>query len=122
MKWLVVLLCLAVFGLVAFGPLVGRPAPERDLLYGSLVPILPMRFVHDDHFDVGCVTCHHEFVDGTAGPNCMTCHVTDPKVAPLLEVQFHALCRDCHVVERAAGKPSGPTRSCIGCHESEGDF
>lgn len=81
-----------------------------------------MTFVHDDHLGVSCATCHHEFVDGTTGSSCLNCHVQDPEVAPLLEQQFHTLCRSCHVEKEAAGEASGPTRRCIACHLPDDQF
>ncbi|WP_233712977.1 cytochrome c3 family protein [Amaricoccus solimangrovi] len=109
--------------LVVFGP----PPPilriQRVTIAGAGRPILPMRFAHDDdHRGIPCATCHHEFVDRRTGSTCMHCHVTDPKVSPLLERQFHDLCRSCHIKEQAEGKPAGPTRSCVACHQTDEEF
>ncbi|WP_216031416.1 cytochrome c3 family protein [Paracoccus marinaquae] len=97
-------------------------AGRREPRFGGTIPVLPMTFSHGDHFGQTCASCHHEFTDGTAGPPCMTCHVTDRSVAPLLEDQFHGLCRSCHVTEHAASRPSGPTRNCTACHLPDHDF
>lgn len=121
-KWLLATLFLLGSVLVALGPPPPFPTAHRDAYSGEGRPILPMRFVHDDHRGVPCATCHHEFVDRTTGSSCINCHVTDPQVSALLETQFHDLCRTCHAAERAAGKPAGPTRSCIACHRADDRF
>lgn len=122
MKRLLTALFVIGLALAAFGPPGPGPVARRAVLFGGDRPILPMTFVHNDHGSVPCASCHHEFVDGTVGASCINCHLTDPKVAPLLEAQFHALCRSCHVEENAAGKASGPTRSCIACHLPDDRF
>ncbi len=122
MKWLLAVLFLGAAWLVVAGPPLVSPQPERAPRFGGGVAVLPMTFTHQSHFGQPCATCHHEFADHTVGPNCMTCHVTDAKVAPLLEQQFHDLCRSCHLDEHMAGGPSGPTRRCIACHLDDHEF
>lgn len=102
--------------LVGAGSLVAVDRPERDTYYGSPEPILPMTFAHSDHVGVNCLNCHHNFRDETGRESCMYCHVTRPKVAPLMEAQFHDLCRSCHVERQLEGEPAGPTRRCLACH------
>ena len=122
MKPLLAAAFLALLGLVAFGmPGIG-PDLHRLLLPGTEQAVLPMRFAHNDHFGVACTACHHEFVDGTTGPTCIACHLTDPGVQPLFQQQFHQLCRSCHVERQAAGAPAGPTRRCIACHQPDPAF
>lgn len=78
---------------------------------------LPLRFAHADHSAENCLTCHHNFADGSGrGPPCIDCHKTDPEIAAAIETDFHALCRNCHMTRHAAGKPAGPTRACSACH------
>ncbi len=78
---------------------------------------LPLTFAHADHSDENCLECHHNFADATGrGPPCIDCHKSDASVAASIEVQFHQLCRNCHVTRRAAAEPAGPTRVCRGCH------
>jgi len=102
--------------------LVLRPAdPEirKDRYFGSPEPILPMSFAHADHRTVNCVECHHNFVDHTGHERCMKCHVTRKQLFPILEAQFHNLCRSCHARLAAQGKPGGPVRQCLACHHLE---
>ena len=101
---------------VAFGSPIAPEMPVRAHYYEAPSPILPMSFAHIDHVSVNCVDCHHNYVDDTGGGLCMTCHVTDQAVWPLLEQQFHALCRDCHAEKAAAGDLGGPPRACMACH------
>lgn len=92
--------------------LAGR-APRSD------ATLLPLTFAHADHQAVNCVDCHHEFVDATPRGPCLECHAADPAVAHLVEVQFHDLCRGCHVERLAAGLAAGPTRACGACHTAD---
>ena len=99
-----------------FGAPFGDGKPTLDYHYGSPVRILPMTFAHMDHVTVSCVECHHNYVDDTGNGPCMHCHVTDVTVAPLLEDQFHTLCRGCHEDHAGAGEAGGPPRQCAACH------
>ena len=82
-------------------------------------PMLPLTFAHLDHRSVNCVDCHHNFIDDTGQGLCFDCHKTDPNVNALMEEQFHALCRDCHVEKQRLGEDAGPTRQCIDCHTAD---
>lgn len=109
-------LSLLLLWILFYGSPLAVPKPEAAHYYGSLSPILPMTFAHEDHITVGCIDCHHNYVDDTGGETCMTCHVTNLDVGPLLEEQFHALCRGCHEDLAAGGDAGGPPRQCIACH------
>ncbi|PZQ51202.1 MAG: class III cytochrome C family protein [Rhodovulum sulfidophilum] len=122
MKGLLAFLLLAGVTLAVFGSPLADPRARRTPLVPGGPAILPMTFAHDTHGTVGCVTCHHEFTDRDFRRTCLACHVTDAAVAPRLEEQFHALCRDCHATERAAGHPAGPTRRCDACHLPDARF
>ena len=82
-------------------------------------PMLPLTFAHLDHRAVNCIDCHHNFVDDTGQGLCFDCHKKDPTVNALMEAQFHALCRDCHVEQQRFGEDGGPTRQCIDCHTAD---
>ncbi|MED5420063.1 MAG: cytochrome c3 family protein [Pseudomonadota bacterium] len=102
--------------IVVFGSPVAKEKPVRDHYYGSPEPILPMSFAHLDHLTENCILCHHNYADDTGGALCMNCHVTDPQVWPLLERQYHDLCRGCHEEKAAQGVDGGPPRECMACH------
>lgn len=108
------------FVVTALVILVGSPIagdkPVRDIYYESPQPILPMTFGHIHHVSVNCIDCHHNYVDKTGGGLCMNCHMKDQDVWPLLENQFHALCRGCHAEKAALGETGGPPRQCVACH------
>lgn len=122
MKWMLAALFLLGAALVVWGPAPGVQSAERDRRAAGGHPILPMSFAHGDHGAIPCTTCHHNFVDENRGRSCIDCHLTDARVAPLFEEQFHDLCRSCHVGEHAAGRISGPTRRCISCHVADNRF
>lgn len=122
MKWVLLVVILIGVALVVLGPPGAPSSAKRETMFETARPLLPMTFAHADHFDVACATCHHEFVDGTAGLPCIACHATDEKVAYLFEHQFHTLCRSCHVQEQALGNASGPTRRCVDCHLPDDAF
>ncbi len=119
MKIVMALALLCVAWVLVYGTPLRAEKPELGHHFGSAKRILPMTFAHFDHGQVGCLTCHHNYVDDTGNTQCMTCHLTDPSVLPLFEEQFHDLCRDCHAELAAKGEPSGPTRQCVACHLSD---
>lgn len=106
---------LVIWVLIYGAPLAKSDSP-RAHYYQSPEPILPMSFAHMDHTSVGCIDCHHNYVDDTGSLSCMNCHVTDQEVWPLFEEQFHDLCRGCHETKSAARETTGPPRHCEGCH------
>ena len=79
-------------------------------------PLLPMTFGHADHHTVDCIACHHNFTDDSGAGVCIDCHKQTAELAPMIEEQFHQLCRDCHARLSMDGEPSGPLRACEGCH------
>jgi hypothetical protein len=105
--------------IVAFGSPLAGEKPVRKHYYEAPDVILPMSFAHIDHVAVNCVDCHHNFIDDTGGGLCMTCHVTNQDVWPLLENQFHDLCRGCHAEKAAEGIAGGPPRQCMACHTGD---
>jgi hypothetical protein len=78
--------------------------------------LLPVSFAHEDHRDVQCIDCHHNFVDGSGGGTCYACHKLDESIGHDIEVMFHEFCEGCHVEKRMEGEKSGPMRECSGCH------
>ena len=116
MKFAVVVFAVVFAAVFALGTPLPVQTPDVDHHWDSKRAVLPMNFAHDDHLGKNCITCHHNYVDDTGGDPCMYCHVTDERVAHLLESQFHELCMGCHVDKALAGEPHGPVRRCISCH------
>jgi hypothetical protein len=94
-------------------------AAYRDAVVRA-APLLPVAFLHDDHTSVGCIACHHNFVDSTGTGSCYACHKFDPELALSMQSMFHGLCRDCHREQVEAGRNTGPMRRCSTCHVSGG--
>lgn len=113
------LLCLLGLCIVAGTTALRRDPAIADQVAHPNGARLPVYFAHADHVDQSCVSCHHNYTDDSGQGLCFDCHVTDPNVAPLIETQFHDLCRGCHADEQAAGEAHGPTRDCIACHQFE---
>jgi hypothetical protein len=116
MKYLFAVVVFAGVLVVAFGSPLADQRPVRDYYYDAPEKILPMNFAHLDHVTENCVFCHHNYADDTGGGLCLNCHVTDQAVWPLLQNQFHGLCRDCHAEKAAEGIDGGPPRQCMACH------
>lgn len=116
MKVFLVLLVLVTTAVFVFGAPFSSQKPIRESRWQSPGPVLPMTFAHKDHVTESCLICHHNYNDDTGGGPCMLCHVTNQDVWPLLETQFHELCRACHADKQHIGEKGGPARSCIACH------
>ncbi|MFK8049855.1 MAG: cytochrome c3 family protein [Halioglobus sp.] len=119
MKLATGILVLALILLAVFGTPLDEELLVEGTYYGSPQRILPMNFAHHHHAKEQCVTCHHNYVDDTGGGMCMGCHVSDEKLLPLLETQFHDLCMGCHIRKSATGEEGGPPRQCIECHVTD---
>ncbi len=119
MRIFLALIITSTIYLIVFGTPLSTEHPTSELRWSSPTPILPMTFAHLSHVNENCLDCHHNYQDDTGNGFCMNCHVTDEDVWPLLEAQFHDLCRGCHEDKQLAGEEGGPTRVCIECHVSE---
>ncbi|HJP50073.1 MAG: cytochrome c3 family protein [Pseudomonadales bacterium] len=119
MKIFLCVLVLATTVLLTVGTPLPGEQPVKQNRWLSPDPILPMTFAHKTHKSENCLDCHHNYSDDTGGGPCMNCHVSDQEVWPLLETQFHDLCRGCHEDKQLAGEEGGPTRVCIECHLDE---
>lgn len=116
MRIAIAILFIAGLFVAIIGSPFAKEKPVESTYFFAPEKILPMTFAHDDHKAEACTTCHHNFTDNTVRDNCMNCHVSNKEVWPLLETQFHTLCRSCHEEKQAEGKEHGPTRACIACH------
>ena len=79
---------------------------------------LALDFPHDRHRAVGCVTCHHDYIDRSGQGSCVSCHRSgraDLKAGP--EARFHDFCLGCHRGDAAAyPRGLGPVTGCDTCH------
>ena len=123
MKLLLLLLGVtAVFALVVLFAEQHTSQPDNpQLIPHSNGHMLVIKFAHKDHTQQDCVACHHNYVDNTGSGMCFDCHKTDPIVAPLIEEQFHDLCRGCHEDNQHQGNDYGPIRSCVACHQADNE-
>jgi hypothetical protein len=94
------------------------PTASSRLLEPATTPaFLPIRFPHEKHTTVNCVTCHHNFVDKTGIGSCVDCHRGPrPDLTQSAEATFHTFCRNCHTELARTAVKHGPTRSCSACH------
>jgi len=79
--------------------------------------LLPLDFPHVRHTTVGCLVCHHNYVDGRGSDACLSCHRSaraDLKLGA--EARFHGFCMQCHLEKLGAQERAGPARACAGCH------
>jgi Ferric reductase like transmembrane component/Class III cytochrome C family len=82
---------------------------------------LELDFPHDKHGAVNCLTCHHNYADGTGAALCVECHRS--RRADLragVEAQFHGFCFECHRHPSASLKAHGPVAGCHICHHPAG--
>jgi predicted CXXCH cytochrome family protein len=97
------------------------PTAAPALLQPAATPsLLPVYFPHEKHTTVGCVTCHHNFVDKTGLGSCRDCHRSARTDLPeSAEATFHTFCRNCHTELAQTTTKHGPTRACSTCHAKE---
>ena len=80
---------------------------------------LPLDFPHGKHTAVNCLTCHHNYADGTGSESCVSCHRgTRADLKEGAEARFHGFCFECHRHPDAAFKHHGPVAGCEACHRS----
>ncbi len=78
---------------------------------------VPLDFPHAKHVAVNCLTCHHNFADGTGMDTCVNCHRSaraDLKVG--VQARFHTFCFECHRHPDASFAQHGPVAGCESCH------
>jgi DMSO/TMAO reductase YedYZ heme-binding membrane subunit len=88
---------------------------------------LPLDFPHDKHGAVSCLTCHHNYADGTGAALCVECHRSQrADLREGAEARFHGFCLDCHrhpsapAEGYAEGHVHGPVAGCRVCHRELG--
>jgi hypothetical protein len=84
---------------------------------------LALDFPHDKHGAVNCLTCHHNYADGTGAALCVECHRSqraDLRAGAL--ARFHGFCLDCHrhpsASLEAQAHGHGPVSGCHVCHRA----
>lgn len=113
---------LAVVVLCAGGLAALLPRPVDATLRAPLlrrVAQLPLDFPHGKHGAVNCLTCHHNYADGTGMDTCIACHRSaraDLKEGA--EARFHGFCLGCHRHPDATFKRHGPVAGCTVCHRA----
>jgi class III cytochrome C family protein/ferric reductase like protein len=78
---------------------------------------MPLDFPHGKHLAVNCLTCHHNYADGTGASLCVECHRS--RRADLeegVEARFHGFCFECHRHPERAFTKHGPVSGCSTCH------
>jgi predicted CXXCH cytochrome family protein len=82
---------------------------------------LPLDFPHGKHGAVNCLTCHHNYADGTGAELCVQCHrSTRSDLKEGVEARFHGFCFECHRHPAATFTRHGPVAGCTGCHHPSG--
>ncbi|MFO1464991.1 MAG: cytochrome c3 family protein [Steroidobacteraceae bacterium] len=98
--------------------LLPAPTSKQLLLEPAVQPdVIPVRFPHEHHVSVNCVTCHHNFTDHTGNVTCIACHRSArTDLVRSSEATFHVFCCDCHAKTALLEQKHGPTRACSACH------
>jgi DMSO/TMAO reductase YedYZ heme-binding membrane subunit len=96
------------------------PASVDAELREPLIPRssrLQLDFPHDKHGGVNCLTCHHNYADGTGAALCVECHRSQrADLGAGAEARFHGFCFECHRHPSASLKGHGPVAGCRICH------
>jgi DMSO/TMAO reductase YedYZ heme-binding membrane subunit len=80
---------------------------------------LPLDFPHGKHVAVNCLTCHHNYADGTGASLCVECHRSGrADLKEGVEARFHGFCFECHRHPEATFAKHGPVSGCAGCHRA----
>lgn len=105
--------------LLSMGLLVGGARGAlREPVIARTEPLV-FDFPHGKHVQVNCLTCHHNFADGTGMENCVLCHKserTDLKQG--VQARFHGFCLECHRRPQSSLHGRGPVSQCQACHHT----
>jgi hypothetical protein len=113
---IVAVLALCAAGIAGLIPGRVGAALREPLIRRTAAP--PLDFPHSKHGAVNCLTCHHNYADGTGSLLCVECHRsarTDLKEGA--EARFHGFCLECHRHPEAALTHHGPVAGCEACHQ-----
>jgi hypothetical protein len=93
-------------------------ALREPLISRSASLALPLDFPHSKHGAVNCLTCHHNYADGTGAALCIQCHRSSrADLKEGIEARFHGFCFECHRHPAATFKRHGPVSGCVACHQ-----
>ena len=137
MKKRILLLGAVILSIVSFtgiGILVATDCPDEISIKSDAFTKYKkgsVKFSHTKHhadYKIACTECHHVYKDGKnvfkeGDPvqKCSECHdalKSQGKVKKLM-LAYHKNCQGCHKQLAKAGKKTGPTRKCNGCHEKK---
>jgi hypothetical protein len=114
-----------VAGLIALLALVlamlSLPGAVTTLIRTPVAPqtLLPLDFPHVRHTSVGCLVCHHNYVDRRGSDGCLSCHRSArPDLLLGAEARFHGFCMQCHLDKARSQARAGPVRACSTCHRT----
>ncbi|HTV96958.1 MAG TPA: cytochrome c3 family protein [Steroidobacteraceae bacterium] len=114
---IVAVVAMCVVGLAGLVPDSVDAALREPLLRRTSA--LPLDFPHGKHGAINCLSCHHNYADGSGAALCVECHRsrrTDLKEG--VEARFHGFCFGCHRHPAAALKSHGPVSGCSACHRA----
>jgi len=75
-----------------------------------------VRFSHQGHADIQCITCHHTSSGIRIKRACRSCHTTSSRMPRNSHDAFHKQCIGCHLELKKAGRSTGPAKLCSHCH------
>lgn len=126
-KWIFGVACVLALALTVLIAAAAGSALREPLMPHSSNPLLPhsvtvpLDFPHSKHVAVNCLTCHHNFADGTGMDTCVNCHRSSrPDLKVGLQARFHTFCFECHRHPDASLEHHGPVSGCQGCHNASG--
>jgi len=109
------MLAVCALAIAALLPNAVGAALREPLMRRTAAP--PLDFPHSKHGAVNCLSCHHNYADGTGSTLCIECHRsarTDLKQGA--EARFHGFCFGCHRHPDASFARHGPVAGCEVCH------
>ena len=132
-KGLLTILTLTIIGIfLSSGILTASDVAETIVINGENYkkdikgPVNFNHVKHNKEYNVACIDCHHEYVDGNntwkeGAPvkKCMECH--DPAKSEgnvkKLMTAYHNNCKNCHKEAAKAEGKEAPYQKCEGCHQ-----
>ncbi len=118
-RWVVFVVAIAAVAVAGLTPRGVRATLREPALDRKAA--LPLDFPHDQHADVNCLVCHHNYVDRSGFDTCITCHRGHrPDLKEGVESRFHSFCFNCHRHPDKRFARHGPVSGCVPCHQTTG--